>query len=223
MKATEISMQPTQTISPVIRPDQLETILRENPGIRLLDVRTPGEYENVHIRGAYNVPLDTLGEHGPDIRAHVDQPVVLICRSGQRARKAEEALRNAGMPNLHVLDGGVNGWVAAGKTVQRGRERISLERQVRIVAGALAATGGILAVAANPLFGLLPAFIGSGLVFAGVTDTCGMAMVLSRLPYNRPASCDVAAMVRALKSGEEPVGVGRASLTEAPAARSCAA
>lgn len=216
-------MQPAQTIPPVIRPDQLEMILSDDPGIRLLDVRTPGEYESVHIRGAYNVPLDTLDEHGPEIRAHVDQPLVLICQSGQRARKAEAALKNAGMPNLHVLEGGVNGWIAAGKPVQRGRDRISLERQVRIVAGGLAAAGGLLAVLVNPLFGLVPAFIGSGLVFAGVTDTCGMAMVLSLLPYNRPATCDVEAMVRALKSGAEPVGVGRARLTEAPAARSCAA
>ena len=220
MKATET---PLQTIPPVIRPDQLEMILRENPGIRLLDVRTPGEYESVHIPGAYNVPLDTLGEHGADIRAHVDQAVVLICQSGQRARKAEEALKGAGMPNLHVLDGGVNGWVAAGKPVHRGRKRISLERQVRIAAGALAATGGLLAVLVNPLFGLLAAFVGSGLLFAGVTDTCGMAMALSRLPYNRPATCDVEAMVRALKSGAAPVGVGRASLAEAPAGRSCVA
>jgi rhodanese-related sulfurtransferase len=218
-----MTMQATQTTPPVIRPEQLEELLRERRNIRLLDVRTPGEYESVHIRGAYNVPLDTLGEHGPDIRAHVDEPVVLICQSGQRARKAEEALKGAGMPNLHVLDGGVNGWVAAGKPVQRGKARLSLERQVRIVAGALAATGGVLAMAANPLFGLLAAFVGSGLVFAGVTDTCGMAMVLSRLPYNRPASCDVEAMVRALKEGGEPVGLGRASVREAPAARSCAA
>lgn len=216
-------MLTTQAIPPVIRPDQLEAILQERPEVRVLDVRTPGEYESAHIRGAYNVPLDTLGEHGPDIRAHVNEPVVLVCQSGQRARTAEEALKKAGMPNLHVLDGGVNGWLAAGRPVERGRERISLERQVRIVAGSLAATGGILAIAVNPLFGLLPAFIGSGLVFAGVTDTCGMAMALSRLPYNHPASCDVEAMVRALKSGGEPVGLGRASLGEAPAARSCSA
>lgn len=216
-------MMTMHAVPPVIRPDQLEEIVRERPEIRLLDVRTPGEYESVHIRGAYNVPLDTLSEHGPDIRSLVDEPVVLICQSGQRARKAEEALKSAGMPNLHVLDGGVNGWVAAGKPVQRGRERISLERQVRIAAGSLAAAGGILAVAVNPLFGLLSAFIGSGLVFAGVTDTCGMAMALSRLPYNRPATCDVDAMVRALKAGTEPVGVAGVSLGETPASRSCAA
>ena len=216
-------MSTTRAIPPVIRPEQLEEILRERPEIRLLDVRTPGEYESIHIRGAYNVPLDTLGEHGPDIRAHVDEPVVLICQSGQRARKAEEALKSAGMPNLHVLDGGVNGWVAAGKPVQRGRERISLERQVRIAAGSLAAAGGVLAVAVNPLFGLLSAFVGSGLVLAGVTDTCGMAMALSRLRYNRPATCDVDAMVRSLKAGTEPFGVARASRGDTPASRSCAA
>ena len=210
-------------IPPVLKATELEELLLERPDVRLLDVRTPGEYETVHIRGAYNVPLDTLGEHAEEIRATVDEPVVLVCQSGSRARKAEEALKGAGMPNLHVLDGGVNGWVAAGKPVRRGAQRISLERQVRIVAGALAATGGLLALAANPLFAVLPAFIGSGLVFAGVTDTCAMGMVLSRLPYNRPASCDVDAMVRALKTGAPPTGVGRASAAETPAAGSCAA
>src|SRR5690606_2504788 len=203
--------------------DELEALLRERPDVRLLDVRTPGEHEAVHIRGAYNVPLDTLGEHGPEIRAHVDAPVVLICQSGQRARKAEEALRAAGMPNLHVLDGGVNGWVSAGKPVVRGAARLSLERQVRIAAGSLAAIGGVLALAVYPLFALLPAVAGGGLVFAGVTDTCGMARLLSKLPVNRPATCDVGAMVRALKTGAPPAGLGRASAAETPASRSCAA
>jgi rhodanese-related sulfurtransferase len=214
-------METIQGIGPVVGAGELAALLRQQPGIRLLDVRTPGEYESAHIPGAYNVPLDTLGEHGDEIRAHVETPVVLVCQSGSRARRAEEALRQAGMPNLHVLDGGVNAWVAAGQTLARGPERMSLERQVRIVAGALAATGGILAVGVNPLFGLLSAFIGSGLVFAGVTDTCGMAMVLSRLPYNRPASCDVDAMVQALKTGAAPAGMRRAPAASAGTA-SCA-
>lgn len=211
------------TIPPVLRPDELEALLSERPDVRLLDVRTPGEHETVHIRSAYNVPLDTLGEHGAEIQAHVEAPVVLICQSGQRARKAEEALRAAGMPNLHVLDGGINGWVAAGKPVVRGAERLSLERQVRIVAGTLAATGGVLAVAMNPLFALVPAFVGSGLAFAGVTDTCGMGLLLSKLPYNRVATCDVAAMVHALKTGAPPAGPTRGSAAATRAASSCAA
>ena len=201
----------TMVIPPVVGPGELEELLRARPDVRVLDVRTPGEYEAVHIAGAYNVPLDTLGEHAADIRAHVDEPVVLVCQSGARARRAEEALKAAGLPQLHVLDGGVNGWVAAGRPVRRGAARISLERQVRIAAGALAATGGFLALLVSPLFALLPAFVGSGLVFAGVTDTCAMGMLLAKLPYNRPASCDVDAMVRALKTGAAPAGLGRGS------------
>jgi rhodanese-related sulfurtransferase len=215
-------MMTTKTIAAVLEPAGLEELLRERADVRLLDVRTPGEYETVHITGAYNVPLDTLGEHAAEIRATVAEPVVLVCQSGARARRAEEALKAAGMPNLHVLEGGVNGWVAAGKPVRRGAGRISLERQVRMAAGTLAATGGFLALLVHPLFALLPAFVGSGLVFAGVTDTCAMGMLLARLPYNRPATCDVDAMVRALRTGAAPVGIGRAAAGQA-AGPSCAA
>jgi rhodanese-related sulfurtransferase len=211
----------TTMIPPVVSPGELDELLRARPDVRLLDVRTAGEYEAVHIVGAYNVPLDTLAEHAADIRAHVDQPVVLVCQSGARARRAEEALRTAGMPQLHVLEGGVNGWVAEGRPVRRGAARISLERQVRIAAGALAATGGFLALLANPLFAVVPAFIGSGLVFAGVTDTCAMGMLLTRLPYNRPAACDVDAMVRALKTGAAPATRGRAGGVGTRAAPPC--
>jgi rhodanese-related sulfurtransferase len=218
-----VTAMPTAVLPPVVRPEELATLLRDGAAVRVLDVRTPGEYETAHIRGAYNVPLDTLGEHGAELRAAVEEPVVLVCQSGQRARRAEEALKTAGMPNLHVLDGGVNGWLAAGQPVVRAAARLSLERQVRIAAGALAAVGGLLALTVDPLFALLPAIVGSGLVFAGVTDTCGMAMVLSRLPYNRPATCDVAAMVRALSTGGPPAGVGRAPRPAGPDARNCAA
>jgi rhodanese-related sulfurtransferase len=213
----------TNKFSPVLEPAALKEMLAQEPGTRLLDVRTPGEYETIRLRGAYNVPLDQLGEHAEEIRATVDEPVVLICQSGARARKAEEALKNCSMTNLHVLDGGVNGWVAAGMEVERAAKRMSLERQVRIAAGAMAAVGAVLALAVNPLFAFVPAFVGGGLVFAGVTDTCGMAMVLSRLSYNRPASCDVDAMVSALKTGSAPVGVGKIGLFNAPMATTCAA
>ncbi len=194
----------TDTIAPVLNPDALSALIAERPDVRLLDVRTPGEFESAHIPGAYNVPLDTLPEHAGEIRAAVASPVVLICRSGQRARKAEAVLGAAGMPQLHVLDGGLNSWQAAGHPVTRGPERLSLERQVRIVAGALAAAGGMLALTVNRRFGIIPAAIGSGLVFSGLTDFCGMALLLAKLPYNRPANCDVDAMVQALKDGVEP-------------------
>jgi rhodanese-related sulfurtransferase len=178
----------------------------ESPGVRLLDVRTPAEFESQHIAGAYNVPLETLAEHGAEIRANVTDPIVLVCRSGQRARKAEDALRTSGMANLHVLDGGMAAWTTAGQPVREGTPRMSLERQVRIAAGALAAIGGVLALLVDPLFALVPALVGSGLVFAGITDSCTLGMLLARLPYNRPALCDVPAMVRALSSGAPPTG-----------------
>lgn len=207
---------------PVLRPAEVAELMREQTRVRLLDVRTPGEYETVHIGGAYNVPLDTLGEHAREIRENVAAPIVLVCQSGQRARKAEEALKAAGLDNLHVRDGGVNGWLAAGLPVVRGSRKLSLERQVRIAAGGLAAVGGLLGAFVNPPLALLATFVGSGLVFAGLTDTCGMAMLLAKLPYNRPATCDVDAMVRALSDGRTPVGVGRAPMTFATAPRSCA-
>ncbi len=203
-------MQERETYAEVLSPADLSALVQTRGDTRLLDVRTPGEYESAHIAGAYNVPLDTLGEHAEEIRAAAGAAVVLVCQSGARARRAEEVLKGSGMPNLHVLEGGMSGWVAAGHPVNRGRERLSLERQVRIVAGGLAASGAALALLVNPMWALVPAFVGSGLVFAGVTDTCGMAMVLARLPYNRPASCDVEAMVAALRSGAPPQGGGRA-------------
>ncbi|HUF31015.1 MAG TPA: rhodanese-like domain-containing protein [Gemmatimonadaceae bacterium] len=205
---------------PAVAPAELAQILSSHPDVRLLDVRTPGEYETAHIRGAYNVPLDTLGEHGEEIRATVAEPVVLICQSGQRAQKAEAALNAAGMPNLHVLAGGVTGWIAAGQPVVRGRTRISLERQVRITAGFLVAFGALLALTVNPLFAILPALVGSGLVFAGVSDTCMMGMLLARLRYNRPVTCDVSEMVRALTSGTSPRG-GPRTFTAPDGANAC--
>ena len=190
--------------APLLTPDELAQFLTEHPEARLLDVRTPGEFETQHIAGAYNVPLDMLGEHRHEIGARVADPVILICRSGQRARKADDALAAAGMRNLHILDGGMTAWVAAGLPVRQRAPRMSLERQVRIAAGGLAATGGLLALVANPLFAAIPALIGSGLVFAGITDTCAMGMLLAKLPHNRGASCDVAAMVHALSNGDDP-------------------
>ena len=145
------------------------------------------------------MPLDTLAEHAAEIRAAVSGTLILVCQSGQRARRAEDALARAGMAQLHVLDGGVNGWIAAGLPVQRSAiKKISLDRQVRMAAGTLAAAGGFFAMLVDPAFGLLPAVVGSGLVFAGVTDTCAMGVLLAKLPYNRAAGCDVGAAVRAL-------------------------
>ena len=175
---------------------ELSTLLKRDRTIRLLDVRTAGEFENAHIGGAYNVPLDQLHEHAGEIKSATGT-VVLICQSGRRAERAELLLQRAGMANVHVLDGGMNAWTALSLDVTRVRHRISLERQVRIVAGAIVASGAIASLVLSPWLAIVPAVIGSGLVFAGLTDTCAMGMLLARLPYNKGAqTCDTETIVR---------------------------
>jgi rhodanese-related sulfurtransferase len=164
-------------------------------GARLLDVRTPSEFEHAHVAGAYNVPLDQLREHAGELR-HARGDVVLICQSGRRAQQAEQLLRERGMANVHVLDGGMAQWLSHGLPVQRIRARVSLERQVRMVAGGIVASGALAALTVSPLAAIVPLLVGSGLVFAGATDTCAMGMLLAKLPYNRGAACDTEAIVR---------------------------
>jgi len=164
---------------------------------RVLDVRTPGEFETAHIAGAYNVPLDLLQEHRDEIIKHLDEDVVLVCRSGQRAAQAEETLRNSGLSNVHILDGGITAWETKGFAVNRGAQRWDLERQVRLVAGSIVLTS-ILGSIAAPKLKWLAAAIGGGLTFASVTNTCAMGMALSKLPYNRGASCDAQTIVSQL-------------------------
>lgn len=197
-----IATYPFTTENGLISPAEVGRMLSADPGsLRLLDVRTPGEYTTAHIAGSYNVPVDVLAEHSAEIRS-LESPVVLICQSGQRAGRADAVLRASGMRHLQVLDGGMRAWLDAGLPVNRGAQRISLERQVRIAAGTLAATGGFLALLVSPWFAAIPAFVGTGLVFAGVTDTCLMGMLLARLPYNRASACDVATVVQALRAGQ---------------------
>ena len=189
-------------LPPVVGVDRLRRVMEDGGAVRVLDVRTPAEYESVHIRGSYNVPLDTLGEHREELRRHVDEPVVLVCRSGSRARRAEAALRRVGMENLHVLDGGMVAWESSGQSVERGRERWGLERQVRLVAGALVLAGTVGAALVTQQRVWVAAAVGGGLAFSALTDTCAMATVLSKLPYNRVSGCDVNAVVGALKRGD---------------------
>jgi rhodanese-related sulfurtransferase len=192
----------TGELPPVMSAPELRIVVEGNPRVRLMDVRTPGEFEGGHIAGSYNVPLDTLGEHAAELR-EVGDPVVLVCRGGNRARQAEQVLRGSGMSRLHVLEGGVTAWQAAGYALrQTGRERWALDRQVRLVAGLIVLTGVLLSMLVAPQFIWLAAFMGAGLTFSAVADWCGLALLLTRLPYNRgAATCDVGTMVAAIKAG----------------------
>ena len=160
-------------------------------------MRTPGEFETAHIPGSYNVPLDLLREHRDELRAHLDEQVVLVCRSGQRAGQAEQALAAAGLPNLRVLDGGMTAWQAAAGPVRRGRARWDLERQVRLVAGSIVLVAVLLSVVVAPVK-WIAGLVGAGLTVAALSGTCVMGMLLARLPYNRGPRTDLDSVIRSL-------------------------
>jgi rhodanese-related sulfurtransferase len=175
----------------------LRELIDSGRGPRLLDVRTPAEFESAHIPGAYNVPLDLLREHRNELLAHLDEDVILICHSGARASQAEQSLAQAGLPNLRILAGGMMAWQSTAAPINRGKGRWDLERQVRLVAGSIvlaAVLGSVFVPGLKWVAGLM----GAGLTFAAVTNTCAMGMLLGKLPYNRGASCDLDSIVAQL-------------------------
>ena len=199
-----MSTTPSQTHAPlglvpgtVIDTATLHELLGHGADLRLLDVRTPAEFESAHITGSYNVPLDTLAEHAAELHRHLDVPVVVICRTGNRAAQAEARLAAEGMANLHVLDGGIAAWESSGHDVVRGQQTWTLERQVRLVAGSIV-LAGIVGSLRWPTLRFVSGAVGAGLTVAALTDTCAMGIALSKLPYNRSASCDTDQVVAAL-------------------------
>jgi rhodanese-related sulfurtransferase len=170
-----------------ITPKELEELRRRGRAVDLIDVRTPVEYREVHAEPARSLPLDRLDPktvmEGRDGAS--EEPLYMICRSGSRGRQACEAFHAAGFADVVNVEGGTLAWEQAGLPVVRGEKAVSLERQVRIAAGSLVVLGTALGAFVHPAFLGLSAFVGAGLVFAGVTDTCGMGMVLARMPWNR--------------------------------------
>lgn len=165
---------------------------RDTTAPRLVDVRTPAEYETAHIPGSVNVPLDLVHASKEQLREALGgQDVVLVCRSGQRAEQARRALAEAGLTTTWVLSGGVATWENAGGDLNRGRGTWELERQVRLAAGLLVLLG-VLGGLLLPGLQWLAAFVGGGLVFAALSNTCAMGMLLARMPWNRRADQDAA-------------------------------
>lgn len=155
--------------------------------IDLIDVRMPTEYREVHAEGARNYPLDVLDPKAiaGSRNGRSAEPLYVICKSGNRSTKAVQKFLDAGIENVVNVEGGTTAWDAAGLPVKRGKKSVSLERQVRIAAGSLVFTGAALGYFVNPYFIGLSAFVGAGLVFAGITDTCGMGMMIAKMPWNR--------------------------------------
>lgn len=178
---------------------ELQQLFESATPPRVLDVRTPAEFETAHISGSYNVPLDILDKHSAEVASRLgeDRDVVLVCRSGQRSVKADQLLQTAGITRGRVLDEGLVNWQAQGFEVDRGVQKWDLERQVRLVAGSVVLSAVVGSVAV-PQLKWVAAAIGGGLTYAALSNTCAMATALSKLPYNRGAMPDTEAILARL-------------------------
>lgn len=164
-----------------IYPSELQTRLAAG-GVRLIDVRTPGEFAAGHVPGAVNMPLDRLD---PKSLAGAG-PVHVICQSGVRSRQAAEQLAAAGIAEIIDVSGGTGAWKAAGLPLAgSGAQVFGVERQVRCIIGVGVLAGAILALTVNPWFALLSGFFGAGLLMAGITDLCPLAIAVAAMPWNR--------------------------------------
>ncbi len=181
----------TLQVKTSIKPFNLQHLLAEGAPAQLLDVRTPGEFAAAHVPGAKLIPLDDLN---PDSfqrqRGSEEIPVYVLCQSGGRARKAIEKLERGGVQGCVLVEGGTQGWIDAGLPTERALSTVlPLMRQVQITVGLISAAGAALALTSNPLFAVIPLVMGCGLLFAGLTGMCGLAVLLAKMPWNRAQSC----------------------------------
>ncbi|MFT4902176.1 MAG: rhodanese-related sulfurtransferase [Lentimonas sp.] len=166
-----------------IAPNQLPEFLK-NAGV-VIDVRTPAEFRSTHVVGAESLPLDTFNAQDFVQSRGLDTPVYILCQSGKRATLAGQRLIAVGQREVFVVEGGTDAAIEAGINVEFGQQVISIERQVRIAAGMLVFFGTLAGVVVHVGFFIVPAFVGAGLTFSGITDTCGMGLLLSKMPWNR--------------------------------------
>ncbi|UPO77301.1 rhodanese-like domain-containing protein [Arthrobacter sp. Helios] len=163
----------------------LRAWLQDPDDLIVIDVRFAAEFETLHIRGSYNVPLPLLAEHTDDVAERLGKRVVLVCQSGTRAEQARVRLGSAGISSAHVLTGGVPAFAAAGGDVVRGRQRWDLERQVRLVAGSAVVLGLAGGRLVSPKLRVLAGGIGAGLTFSAATNSCAMGAALAKMPWNK--------------------------------------
>lgn len=174
---------------PWIQGSQLLIDGRVREGQLLVDVRTPMEFREAHVPTSRNVPLADLPQYVTQLKKEAaTKPIILICRTQNRIKLAYEELFNAGVTNCRLLEGGVTAWRSSGFPVIQGKKSISLEGRVRLLIGAVVLLGTGLGAVVNGWFLLLPALAGVGLMHAGMTDSCLMAVLLARLPFNRASS-----------------------------------
>ncbi len=158
-------------------------------GAILIDIRSAEEYRRERIDGALNVSADQL----PNALLQLGQGKVFVfyCLSGTRTQMNKNLLEDSVSHDAYIVEGGLNNWKREGLTTEKNAsEPISIFRQVQIIAGSLILLGCLLGYLVSPKFFLLAGFVGAGLVFAGVSGFCGMAVLLMKMPWNKTgASC----------------------------------
>ena len=180
------SISPAAALT-ALAPETLRSWVAEHEDLIVIDVRSAAEFESLHIRGSYNVPLPLLSEHTDDLAARLGSRVVLVCQSGARAEQARQRLAGSGIDTAHVLTDGVPGFAAAGGEVVKGRDRWDLERQVRLAAGSLVVLGLAGGKFISPKIRMVAGAIGTGLTFSAATNTCAMGQAISAMPWNKTA------------------------------------
>lgn len=151
----------------------------------VIDVRSAAEFDTLHIRGSYHVPLPLLREHTREFANRMGTHVVLVCQSGARAEQARKRLGEAGLEGAQVLTGGVPAYAAGGGETVRGRTSWALERQVRMAAGSLMLIGVLGGRFISPKLLTLAGGIGAGLTYSAATNSCALGRMLSWMPWNR--------------------------------------
>ncbi|MCB5281856.1 rhodanese-like domain-containing protein [Arthrobacter sp. AL08] len=153
--------------------------------LMVIDVRSGAEFDSLHIKGSYHVPLPMLSEHTEEFATKMGTRVVLVCQSGSRAEQARKYLDAVGLGSASVLAGGVPAFAAAGGNVVKGKSTWAMERQVRMTAGSLVLASVVGSRFLSPKLGLLAGGIGAGLTFSAATNSCAMGQMLSKMPWNR--------------------------------------
>lgn len=185
------SLNTTKTVDSApnsIDASTLKTWEDNHDDLMVIDVRSGAEFDSMHIKGSYHVPLAMLSEHTEEFAAKMGTRVVLVCQSGNRAEQARKHLDAVGLASASVLSGGVPAYAAAGGNVIRSRGPWALERQVRMTAGSLVLAGVLGSKFISPKLGLVAGGIGAGLTFSAATNSCAMGQMLSKMPWNRSAN-----------------------------------
>lgn len=168
-----------------INPEKLHELIHSESELIVIDVRTPVEFRSSHIALAKNLELSSIDHTSASNIINVQKNIYVVCQSGNRSTHACKKLTSLGYESVISLDGGMNRWINEGYHVIEGKKSISIERQVRIMTGSLVVLGIVLSQLVNISFISLSAFVGLGLMFSGITDSCAMGIILSKMPWNR--------------------------------------